>query len=59
MEYQLLDCLSYQRFCLLTHSANAPDRDALWHYQQRMDVESVTDVFQAAAVTSAARLRAR
>lgn len=47
MQYQLLDRMSYQRFCLLADSANVPDRNTLWHYQQRLGVEGVTAVFQA------------
>jgi transposase len=47
MEYQLLDRMSYQRFCLLTDSANVPDRNTLWHYQQRLGVDGVTALFQA------------
>lgn len=31
MEYQLLDRMSYQRFCLLINRANVPDRNTLWH----------------------------
>lgn len=47
VEYQLLDRMSYQRFCLLTGSANIPDRNTVWHYQQRLGVEGVTALFQA------------
>jgi IS5 family transposase len=47
MEYQLLDRMSYQRFCLLADSANVPDRNTLWHYQQRLGVDGVTALFQA------------
>ena len=47
MEYQLLDRMSYQRFCLLTDSANIPDRNTIWHYQQRLGVDGVTALFQA------------
>ncbi len=47
MEYQLLDRMSYQRFCLLTDSANIPDRNTLWHYQQRLGVDGVAALFQA------------
>lgn len=47
MEYQLLDRMSYQRFCLLTDSATIPDRNTIWHYQQRLGVEGVTALFQA------------
>ena len=38
-EYQLLDRMSYQRFCLLTDSVNIPDRNTIWHYQQRAESE--------------------
>ena len=47
MEYQLLDRMSYQRFCLLSDSANIPDRNTIWHYQQRLGVDGVTALFQA------------
>lgn len=47
MEYQLLDRMSYQRFCLLADSANVPDRNTIWHYQQRLGVDGVTALFQA------------
>lgn len=47
MEFQLLDRMSYQRFCLLTDSANVPDRNTLWHYQQRLGVDGTTALFQA------------
>ena len=30
MEYQLLDRMSYQRFCLLQDSMNVPDRNSIW-----------------------------
>lgn len=47
MEFQLLDRMSYQRFCLLSDSANVPDRNTIWHWQQRLDVDGVTALFQA------------
>ena len=47
MEYQLLDRMSYQRFCLLADSANVPDRNTIWHYQQRLGVDGVAALFQA------------
>jgi hypothetical protein len=47
MEYQLFDRMSYQRFCLLTDSANVPDRNTIWHCQQRLGVDGVTALFQA------------
>ena len=47
MEYQLLDRMSYQRFCLLADSANIPDRNTIWRYQQRLGVDGVAALFQA------------
>lgn len=46
MEYQLLDRKSYQRFCLLADSANVPDRNTLWHYEQRLCIDGVIALFQ-------------
>ncbi len=43
LEYQLLDCMSYQRFCLPT----IPDRNTIWLYQQRLGVDGVTALLQA------------
>ena len=36
MEYQLLDRMSYQRFCGLTDSANIPDRTTIWTFENRI-----------------------
>ena len=47
MEYQLLDRMSYQRLYLLADSANIPDRNTIWHYQQRLGVDGVASLFQA------------
>ena len=47
MEFQLLDRMSYQRFCLLSDSANIPDRNTIWHWQQRLGVDGVAALFQA------------
>ena len=47
MEFQLLDRMSYQRFCLLSDSANVPDRNTIWLYQQRLGVDGTTALFQA------------
>ena len=47
VEYQLLDRMSHQRFCLLTDSATIPDRNTVWHYQQRLGLDGVTALFQA------------
>ena len=46
-EYQLLDRMSYQRFCLLTDSVNIPDRNTIWHYQQRLGADGAAALFQA------------
>lgn len=36
MEYQLLDRMSYQRFCGLAHSASIPDRTTVWTFENRI-----------------------
>ena len=36
MEFQLLDRMSYQRFCGLTLAANIPDRTTLWDFENRI-----------------------
>lgn len=36
MEYQLLDRMSYQRFCGLTQAANIPDRTTIWTFENRI-----------------------
>ncbi|QLQ31464.1 MAG: IS5 family transposase [Candidatus Thiothrix singaporensis] len=36
MEYQLLDRLSFQRFCGLRHSASIPDEKTLWVFRERI-----------------------
>jgi len=36
MEYQLLDRMSYQRFCGLSDAANIPDRTTLWVFANRI-----------------------
>lgn len=40
MQYQLLDRMSYLRFCLLAGST-------IWHYQQCQGGDDVTALFQA------------
>ena len=37
----------YQRFCLLTDSVNIPDRNTIWHYQQRLGADGAAALFQA------------
>lgn len=46
MEYQLLDRMSYQRFCQLQHSANVPDRNTIWQFQQRIGEDGASAIFQ-------------
>ena len=36
LEYQLLDRLSFQRFCGLTDSSSIPDRTTVWTFEQRL-----------------------
>ena len=36
MEYQLLDRMSYKRFCGLSHAATIPDRTTVWIFEQRI-----------------------
>jgi len=36
MEYQLLDCMSYQRFCGLGQATNIPDRTTIWTFENRI-----------------------
>jgi IS5 family transposase len=36
MEYQLLDRMSYQRFCGLADSASIPDRTTIWTFEKRI-----------------------
>lgn len=36
MEYQLLDRMSYQRFCGLSQAANIPDRTTIWTFENRI-----------------------
>lgn len=36
LEFQLLDRLSFQRFCGLVDSSNIPDRTTVWHFEQRL-----------------------
>jgi len=36
MEYQLLDRMSYQRFCGLYQVANIPDRTTIWTFENRI-----------------------
>ena len=46
VRYQLLDRMSFQRFCGLSDSANIPDRNTVWQFQQRIGVDGATALFQ-------------
>ncbi|QNP50400.1 IS5 family transposase [Diaphorobacter aerolatus] len=46
MEYQLLDRMSYQRFCLLQQSMNVPDRNTIWRFGERLGVDGATALLQ-------------
>lgn len=44
-EYQLLDRMSYQRFCGLADSANIPDRTTVWTFENRIGEAGATALF--------------
>ena len=46
MQYQLLDRMSYQRFCLLEDAITIPDRNTIWRFAQRIGVDGATALFQ-------------
>ena len=46
VEYQLLDRMSFQRFCGLSDSSNVPDRNTVWQFAQRIGVDGATAIFQ-------------
>ena len=46
MEYQLLDRLSYQRFCPWQDSMNMPDRNTIWRFGVRIGVDGATALLQ-------------
>ena len=46
MEYQLLDRLSYQRFCPGQDSMNMPDRNTIWRFGVRIGVDGATALLQ-------------
>src|SRR5690625_2447304 len=47
MEYQLLDRMSFQRFCGLTFSRTVPDRTTIWSFENRIGTEGAHAIFQA------------
>ena len=46
MEYQLLDRMSYQRFCGLYQVANIPDRTTIWTFENRIGEVSAKALFK-------------
>lgn len=46
MEYLLLDCTSYQRFCVLQAATTIPDRNTIWRFAQRIGVNGAAALFQ-------------
>jgi len=49
MEYQLLDRMSYQRFCGLADAANIPDRTTIWHFENRIGAAGAQALFDGVA----------
>lgn len=45
MEYQLLDRMSYQRFCGLTQATNIPDRTTIWTFENRIGEAGAKAIF--------------
>lgn len=45
MEYQLLDRMSYQRFCGLSQAANIPDRTTVWTFENRIGAAGAQALF--------------
>ena len=43
LEYQLLDRLSFQRFCGLRHSSTIPDANTLWVFRERISAAGGAD----------------
>lgn len=46
MEYQLLDRMSYQRFCGLENSSNIPDRTTIWLFAKRIGEAGALALFE-------------
>lgn len=45
MEYQLLDRMSYKRFCGLTNAGNIPDRTTVWTFENRIGEAGAKAIF--------------
>jgi len=46
MEYQLLDRMSYQRFCGLADALNIPDRTTVWTFENRIGEKGAQALFE-------------
>lgn len=57
MEYQLLDRMSYQRFCGLSDSASIPDRTMVWTFDQPRGRRTAAGWFRKAECGRAAQNR--
>ncbi len=55
MEYQLLDRMSYQRFCGLSQAANIPDRTTVWVFENRIGEAGAQALFDGMAAQLLAR----
>lgn len=45
MQYQLLDRMSYKRFCGLTQATHIPDRTTVWTFENRIGPAAATAIF--------------
>jgi hypothetical protein len=45
MEYQLLDRMSYKRFCGLVQATNIPDRTTVWTFENRIGEAGAQAIF--------------
>ena len=46
MEYQLLDRMSYKRFCGLANATNIPDRTTVWTFENRIGEAGAKALYQ-------------
>ena len=49
MEYQLLDRMSYKRFCGLAQATNIPDRTTVWVFENRIGAAGAKAIFDGVA----------
>lgn len=46
LEFQLLDRMSFQRFCGLSQSASIPDRTTVWTFENRIGAAAAQAIFE-------------